>query len=213
MKKQHMKKKVSHQLELRYFLKLLHQAFSLKRDIRNKYKKQRVFLELLEKEWLNSVSESGDFEQIIKTKTIHTPSSDLVIVTIKFQNATNDWLVIFDNDKQIIGTDFPNSESIDQIAIEFVNSLAIGKFDNARAYLHPFLKEDVFPEQIQSGWKTAEQQNGDFKKIVDTTVRRGSSLDETDIVFVTIEFAKSTKEILFIFDSGKKITGVDILQD
>lgn len=195
---------------LNYFFK---KDFEEARKIIAPELKNQVTQALLQKEWLNSVSQNGNFERILKTKTINTPGSDLVIVTIKFQNATNDWLVIFNNDKQIIGTDFPNSQPIEEIAIEFVNSLAIEKFDNARAYLHPFLKEDVFPEQVKSKWAKAQQENGDFKRIVDTTVRKGSSLDETDIVFVTIEFAKSTKEILFIFDSSKKITGVDILQD
>jgi hypothetical protein len=174
--------------------------------------RDQVSIQLLQKEWLDATSQNGSFQEILRSKVVNTPSSDLVIVTVKFQNETNDWIVIFDDNQQIIGTDFPNSQSIEDIAVELVNSLAINKFDNARAYLAPFLKEQIFPQQVESAWTRLQQENGDFKKIAGTTTRRGSSLDDANMVIVTIEFAKNTRDMLILFNNRKNITYVDIFE-
>lgn len=171
--------------------------------------KEQVSLELLEQEWLQTNSYNGDFKKIINSKVIKTPNSDLVITTVEFEKAKDDWIVIFDKNQEIIGTDFPTAEEIEDIAIELVNSLAMGNFDNARAYLHPFLKEDIFPEQVESKWEQLQKENGNFQRIIDTNTRRGSTLDNMDMVLVNIEFTNNIDRMLILFDSNKRIIGVD----
>lgn len=179
------------------------------REIISPKLKEQVSLQLLQNEWLQTISHNGAVQEILHSNVIETPQSFLVTVTIKFERVTDDWIVIFDKNQEIIGTDFPTSEQIEDIAVKVVNSLAIGKFDNARSYLHPFLKEDIFPEQVQSGWQEIQQENGDFERIISTDTRRGSSLGNADIVLVEIEFTKNTDEMLILFDRNKRIIGVD----
>ncbi len=171
--------------------------------------KSEISAERIQRIWIRTISANGSFKEIIKSRVINTPTSNLVFVTVKFARVTEDWIVIFNNNQEIVGLDLPNSESIDQIAIEVVNSLAAEDFANVRGYLHPFLKEDIFPQQVQQKWKQLLRENGDFKKVVDTVIRRGSSAGDTDIVFVTIEFTNNTDDMLFIFDNKKSIIGVD----
>lgn len=173
--------------------------------------KTQITNELLEKEWLDSVSKSGSFQNIVSSKVVDTPESDLVIVTVKFQKETNDWIVIFNANQEIIGTDFPTTQPIEDIATEIVNSLAIGKFDVVRSFLHPFLKEDVFPKDVEKKWTQLKSVNGDFEKIVQVQTRRGSSIDNTDLVFVTVKFTRNTENILIMFDNNKKIIGMDLI--
>jgi hypothetical protein len=175
--------------------------------------KEEISPQLLKKEWFSAISNYGSFQKLVKSEVVETPNSNLVIVTIEFQNETNQWMVIFDNNQQIIGTDFPTTQTIENIAIEVFTSLALGKFDNARSYLHPFLKQDIFPQQVESQWKKLQEQNGDFKQIIGTETRRGSSLDNTDLVFVTIKFANKTQDSLIMFDNNKRIIGIDLFED
>lgn len=173
----------------------------------------QVTVELLKQEWLSTNSQNGNFKKIQKSKALYTPGSDLVILTVEFEKVTDDWIVIFNDNQQIIGTDFPTSKNLEEIALEVVNSLANSKFDTARSYLHPFLKKDIFPEQVQSKWEQLQKENGNFQKIIGTNIRRGSSLDNADIVFVTIQFAKNTQDLLIMFNNNKRIIGVDFPQN
>ena len=174
--------------------------------------KPELSLERVRQTWIVTNSENGSFNGRGESKVINTPGSDLVVITLEFDNVTEKWIVIFNDEQEIIGIDFPTSQSIETIARDLVYSLASGDFSQARSYLHPFLKQDIFPQQVQSAWKELVAEKGNFEKIMSTSVRRGSSIDNSDIVVIDLEFGKSDAEMLVIFDSSKSIIGVDLVE-
>ncbi len=112
----------------------------------------------------------------------------------------------------MVGVDFPTFENIETIAREFIEDIANGEYAEARAFLHPFLKKTIFSRQIQMGWEKVIAQNGDFKEIKDTRVRLGSSIDNTDIVVMDLEFSRASEQIVVIFDSSRSIIGLDFVE-
>lgn len=175
--------------------------------------KKEVSLELLKTEWEETKAKNGQFKKITNSRLIETPGSDLIILTVEFEKITNNWIVIFNDNNEIIGTDFPIDKSIEEISVEVVNALAEGKFDRVRSYLHPFLKQDIFPQEVQARWEKIETKNGKFQKIVDTNIRQGSSLDDTDMVFMTLQFANNTQSFLILFDANNNITGINAIEN
>jgi hypothetical protein len=162
--------------------------------------------------WDRVNSNHGNFKARKGTQVIETPGSDLVILTLEFDKVTEDWIVIFNDSQEVVGVDFPSFENVETIAREFVDDITNGDYAQARGFLHPFLKESVFPSQIQTGWEKVISQNGDFKRIKDTNVRLGSTLDNTDIVVMDLEFSRSNKQIVVIFDSSRSIIGLDFVE-
>lgn len=163
--------------------------------------------------WIDAQAENGNFQKLVKSQVVNTPGSDLVIVTLEFEKVTENWIVIFNDQQKIIGVDLPTSKNIETIAQEFVYSLAGGDFTNVRSYLHPFLKQEIFPEQIKQRWQNFIQQKGSFKSIISTKIRQGSAGDNTSIVLLDLEFGKSNETMLIIFDDKKRITGVDFVRN
>lgn len=162
--------------------------------------------------WEATQAENGAFQTRKQSRVIDTPGSDLVIITVQFDRVTEDWIVIFNDQGQIIGADFPTSKNIDTIAREFIYSLSSGDFTQARIHLHPFLKESIFPQQIQEKWQGLLTQKGNFQQISSTNIRRGSTLDDTEIVELDLEFGKSDAEMIVIFDGSKSIIGVSVVE-
>ena len=176
-------------------------------DLRPDLSEQRV-----QRVWVTTNAENGSFQRRTKSKVIKTPGSNLVVITIEFDKVTENWIVIFNQNQEIIGVDFPTSQNIETIARELIYSLASGDFSQAREYLHPFLKEEIFPQQIRSAWQELVTEKGSFEKILATSIRRGSTVDNTDIVVIDLEFGKSDGEMLVIFDASKSIIGVDFVE-
>ncbi|WP_017296118.1 DUF3887 domain-containing protein [Geminocystis herdmanii] len=174
--------------------------------------REEISLELLQRFWNNTNKQNGAFKTIKESKVIITPASDLAIFTLEFEKVTEDWIVIFSDAEEIIGIDIPTADSIDDIAKNFINDLNNGDFANARLHLHPFLKEQIFGEQLESRWNSFKTPLGDFKEIKSTTVRRGTRGDDTDVVFMNLEFAQGEEQILIIFNDSKSIIGVDFIQ-
>lgn len=170
-------------------------------------------IEKLQQMSMDTKTENGNFQKRVESKVINTVGSDIVQIKLAFDNVTEDWLIIFNNQEQIIGVDIPTSKDIDTIAKEFVDSLATGDFAKARSYLHPFLKQDIFPQKIQSRWEKIIQQQGNFEKIISMDIRKGSSIDKSDIVVLNLGFEKSNQTILIIFDDSKSIIGVDFVRN
>ena len=163
----------------------------------------------IEKIWQELLSQTGGFKKVLDSKVIETVNADIVTLSVEFEKTTGDFLVTFNLDRQIVGVDFPKTESIQKIAEKFVKDLAAGDFASARGYLHPFLKTEVFPEKIQRGWQELLSQTGPFTRIVGYEIRTGSATDNVDVVVVTMEFEKITDDLLVIFNDKKQITGVD----
>ena len=175
--------------------------------------KAKLSAEQVEQIWQKLLTETGKLEKIVKSKVINTINADLVVVTAKFEKTTGDFIVTFNKTGQIVGVDFPKLESIEQIAETFVNALATKDFARARGYLHPYLKVELFPQEMKQKWDAKIEQTGPVKRIVRINTRTGSTADNTDVVIVTIEFAKSTQDMFVIFDEARRIVGVDFAQN
>ncbi|BAQ59754.1 hypothetical protein GM3708_159 [Geminocystis sp. NIES-3708] len=168
--------------------------------------------ELIKKNWDETIQRNGKFKNIQESKVMITPGSDLAIFTLNFDKITEDWVIIFNDQQEIIGLDIPTSQNIDTISRNFINSLVSSDSAEARAYLHPFLKEKIFPQQLQSRWNSFTEGKGEFKGITTTTVRSASKSDDTDIVIMDLEFSQNKEQIFVIFDDSKSIIGVDFIQ-
>ena len=168
--------------------------------------------EKMEKAYQKTIAENGKFLKIIESKSIETPSSNLVVVTLEFEQVTEDWVFIFNDEQQIVGINSPLSSTIQDIANEFINAVIAGDYSTARAFFHPVLKETIFPQEIESSWQNLVNKNGKFEKVVNTKVRKGSTVDGIDFVTVDLGFAKAEEEVLIIFDGSKNIVGVDFVE-
>ncbi|MBD2393301.1 DUF3887 domain-containing protein [Cyanobacterium aponinum AL20118] len=176
-------------------------------ELRNDLSQERM-----ERLWNRVNTNNGEFKGRKQTQVIETPGSDLVFVTLEFENVTEDWIVIFNDSQEVVGVDFPNIENIETIAQQFVEDIAEGNYSEARGFLHPFLKESIFSTQIETEWNQIIAQNGDFKGIKDMRVRLGSSIDSTDIVVMDLQFNRADEQIVIIFDSSRSIIGLDFVE-
>lgn len=174
--------------------------------------RQEISQEILKKLWTNTNNKNGTFKTIKDSKVIITAGSDLAIFTLEFEKITEDWMIIFNDQEEVIGVDIPTAQDIDDIAKNFINDLEKGNYTNARLHLHPFLKERIFGEQLKDKWNSFKNDRGDLKEIKNTTVRRGTKGDDTDVVFINLEFAQGDEQILVIFNDSKSIIGVDFIQ-
>ncbi len=162
--------------------------------------------------WATTQAENGTFQKIVKSNVIQTPGSDLVILTLEFDKVTEDWIMIFNDQGEVVGVDFPTSQDIETISRKFIDALVTNDFSQARIYLHPFLKQDLFPQQIQQKWQALTATKGNFQEIKSIKTRQGSSIDDTDIVELDLELGKSDAEMIIIFDSSKSIIGVSLVE-
>ncbi len=160
--------------------------------------------------WENLIAKTGPVQKILSYRVINTVNADLVVVTAEFAQEKSDFIITFNRDRQIVGVDFPKVESIEEIAEIFVNSIVENNYPRARGYLHPFLKTEIFPQQIQGTWQAIVKQNGAFQRIVETDVRSGSTVDDTDVAIVTVEFSKTTEPVFIMFNSQRQIVGIDL---
>ncbi|MBR8827381.1 MAG: DUF3887 domain-containing protein [Gomphosphaeria aponina SAG 52.96 = DSM 107014] len=168
--------------------------------------------EKLQQVWENLLSETGAVQQQLNSRVTRTVNADIVFVSVEFEKLTEDILVTFNQEKQIIGVDFPSTETIQEIAEKVVAALAAEDFASARSYLHPFLKTEIFPQEVQAKWQALQARTGPFQRQVSSEVRSGSSTDDVDVVLVTVEFEKVTDDLIFMFNEQKQIVGIDLVQ-
>ena len=169
--------------------------------------------EQLEQGWDEMLSETGALKQLTDLKIAESIDSDLVLLTLDFESGTKDLLISFNKNGEIIGINLPSRESIEEIAEQFINDLVTEDYAKARVHLHPYLKEEIFPEQIEEQWQSVIAATGPFQKRANTLVREGFNLDNTNLVLMTLEFADVTEEILITFDKYRNIVGVDLTQN
>ncbi len=168
--------------------------------------------EKIQKQWEQSVlGAQGDFEKILKSKVVDIVDGTLVIVTVQFSSNTADLIVTFNSQEQVVGFDFPENLSVEQIAQTFVKSLSRKDYGAARHFLHPYLKTEFFPEKIQKRWQVLEQKSGDYQEILEMQIKPTS--DQGTLVIIKIQFAKTIQEMILIFDKEKQITGIDIAEN
>ncbi|ACK65738.1 conserved hypothetical protein [Rippkaea orientalis PCC 8801] len=173
---------------------------------------QELTVENMKEIWQDLITITGPIKKQGDSRVISTVNSDLVSINTEFTNKTEDFIVVFNKEGQVVGIDFPQTKSVEEIAQTVVNAVAQNNFAQARGYLHPFLKTELFPQQIRASWESIQQRNGSFEKIVETEVRSGSSVDKVDVVVVEAQFQKANQKIFFIFDENGRITGIDLTQ-
>jgi hypothetical protein len=181
---------------------------SLHPDLRSQWSTEE-----LEQSWNELLSENGSLEQLADVNIVKSVRSDLVLSTLDFENGTKDLIVSFDKDGKIIGSSLPKTESLEEIAEQFLDYLVTEDYAKARGYLHPFLKEDIFPEQIKEQWQSLLATTGSFQKLDNIAIKDSSNIDGTHLAWMTLEFADVTEEMLLTFDRDKNITEVDLTQN
>jgi hypothetical protein len=152
---------------------------------------------------------TGSFQSIVKSKAIDAVNVQLIVVTVRFENGEEDLIVTVNPEQQIVGLDFPETKSIEEIATQFVDALAAGDYRKARGYLHPLLKAEAFPQKVQQEWEEMLKLTGPYKQQVGYQVRKGSDMDGVDVVLVTLQFEKATQDLFLVFDDQKQIVNID----
>ncbi|GBF82208.1 DUF3887 domain-containing protein [Aphanothece sacrum] len=162
--------------------------------------------------WEGLIAVTGPVKQQLDSRVIPTVNADLVVINTQFDKKTDEFIVTFNKEGEVIGVDFPTVASIEEIAEIVVNSVSANNFTRARGYLHPFLKTEIFPQQLQTSWQRIQQENGLFERIVSTKVRLGSSVDKSNVVIVEAEFEKANRKFFIIFDENSRIIGINLVQ-
>ncbi|MEL4895076.1 DUF3887 domain-containing protein [Crocosphaera sp. Alani8] len=163
--------------------------------------------------WNNLIELTGPVKNIVGYKVIPTINADLVVVETEFDDETTDQFVVtFNKEGEIVGIDFPNVASIEEIAEIVLNSVSVNDFSRARGYLHPSLKTEILPTRLQTAWESIQRENGLYERIEEITVRPGSGVDAVDLVVVEAKFQKGIRQFLFIFDDNRRIVGINLAE-
>jgi hypothetical protein len=162
--------------------------------------------------WEGLIAVTGPVKKQLDSRVIPTVNADLVVIDTQFEKKTDEFIITFNKEGQVIGVNFPTVASIEEIAEIVVNSVSANNFTQARGYLHPFLKTEIFPQQLQTSWQRIQKENGPFKRIISTQVRPGSSVDKSNVVVVEAEFEKANRKFFIIFDETSRIVGINLVQ-
>lgn len=166
----------------------------------------------VEQQWQTLLEANGEFRRFSNARPTVALDRYLVLLTLAFANTTTDLLITLNSDQEIVGVDlFQSEENIQARAEEFVDDLAAGDYAQARFHLHPTLKAELFPEDLQAKWEGLQNSTGAFQRRLDSQVINGGG--DTNLVLVNIEFANQTDSLVVIFDGLGRITGVDFPQD
>ena len=161
--------------------------------------------------WSELIEVTSPVKKIIGYRVIPTVNADIVVVKTEFEQMTDTFVVTFNKKGEIVGMDFPNIASIEEIAQMVINSVAVNDFSRARGYLHSSLKSEILPTRLQTAWEAIQQENGLYQYIEDIDVRPGSGVDQVDLVMVRAKFQQGMKDFLFIFDDNRRIVGINLV--
>ena len=162
--------------------------------------------------WSNLIEFTGPIKKIVSYRVIPTINADIVVVEAEFAEKTDEFVITFDKQGEIVGVDFPPIASVEEIAEIVINSVAVNDFTRARGYLHPALKTEILPSRLQSAWQKIQQESGLFERIDDIDVRPGSSANKSNLVVVEAKFQEGIRTFFFIFDNNSRITGINLVQ-
>lgn len=163
----------------------------------------------IQQQWQRLLKDTGSFKKVLNSRTTEALGDYLVIVTVEFEDITNDLLVTLNGNQQIIALDFLWLGDIQRNAEKFVDALAAKDFALARTYLANPVKQRVLPKDIQQRWQNSLKSTGPVIQRLDSRVVKGVS---SDIVLVNIKFAKRTGSLAVAFNSYGRIVGVDFPQ-
>ncbi|HEY9657524.1 MAG TPA: DUF3887 domain-containing protein [Allocoleopsis sp.] len=174
---------------------------SLRSDLRDS-----VTSDLIQEQWQQALDAKGSFEAIIDSRAVATVNGYVVLVTTRFANGNEDLLILFDQEKEMIGADLASVQlDIQATAEQFVDALAAGDYGRARVNFHPQLKAELSPQDLQQRWESLQTITGAFQRRLESEVIPGGDMD---VVTVNVEFADRTDSLVIIFQDNR-IAGVD----
>ncbi len=156
------------------------------------------------------LDQAGSFQKILDAKVIDVVNADIVKLTVQFSGQTEDILLTFNKQQQLIAANWTTGKSIDQIVEEFVEALRSQDYAKARTYLSPLLKAEILPPRIQKGWTRLLERNGQFRKLLDVETKTNPSPASPDVAIATLKFTKGTQNVFIFFDKDRFITNIDL---
>jgi len=163
----------------------------------------------IQQQWQQLLERRGAFIRIVSNRPTWVFDGYIVLVTVAFEHGSEDLMVLFNDQQQIVGFDILQlNDNIQAIAEEFVDALAAGDYALARRNFHSTLKTQIFPADLEQEWQAAQAVNGQFQQRISSQVRPGTS---TAVVQVSVEFENATGDILIAFKGGR-IAGFDFPQ-
>ncbi|WP_338461766.1 DUF3887 domain-containing protein [Synechococcus elongatus IITB7] len=136
------------------------------------------------------------------------PGLDTVTVLLQTPTGQTVLRLLFNQTFQIVGYDLPDlTESPEQVAGDFVQALANKQALEARSLLSPFLKTEIFPQQIEQRWQALQQRTGAFRQII--RIENAGSENGITLLLVEIRFSQATDTLFISLDSDNRITNVD----
>lgn len=162
---------------------------------------ETISAEDLQQQWQKLLEQRGAFVRILRASPAQVFDGSIVLVTAVFEKGTEELMVLFNDQQQIVGFDILElNDNLQAMAEEFVDALATGDYALARRNFNPRLKTEVFPADLEREWQAAQSVNGQFQQRLSSQVRSGVS---ADVVQVNVEFANTTDNVLVAFQSGK----------
>lgn len=171
--------------------------------------REAITAEDIQQQWQQLLERRGAFIRIVSVRPTWVFDGYIVLVTAAFEQGTEDLMVLFNDQQQIVGFDILQlNDNIQAIAEEFVDALAAGDYALARRNFHPTLKTQVFPADLEQEWQAVQAANGQFQQRLSSQVRPGTS---ADVVQVSVGFETATGDVLVAFKGGR-IAGFDFPQ-
>src|SRR5262249_21129599 len=94
------------------------------------------------------------------------------------------------------------------LARAFVDLLAKGDFEGASKRCDEAMLKALPPAKLGESWKKLTEQVGPFQKQLGT---RTDKADKYDRVYVTCQFEKAKLDVRVVFDSERRVTGLQTL--
>jgi Protein of unknown function (DUF3887) len=160
----------------------------------------------LQQVWQNLLRATGDFVEITRIYPSELLGTYTVLVTVRFQNSTSDFVMELDQNQQITTVNFLQLGNIQVNAEKFVDAVSQGEYGLARSYLSPDLKQQFLPETIEQRWEAILTRLGSFRQRTASTVVRGTN---RDAVLVNLEFEQYSGEFLVFFNPLGQIVGFE----
>jgi len=95
--------------------------------------------------------------------------------------------------------------SLEQTAIDWVNLVVAGKFDQAVTQFDNTMSAQITAAKLQEIWNSLVSQLGAFQSIKGT---KATPYGGYNMVFVTCNFKNTPFNIQLTFDAGRKIAGL-----
>lgn len=170
---------------------------------------EAITAEDIQQQWQQLLERRGAFIRIVSNRPTWVFDGYIVLVTVAFEQGSEDLMVLFNDRQQIVGFDILQlNDNIQAIAEEFVDALAAGDYALSRRNFHASLKTELFPADLEQEWQAVQTANGQFQQRLSSQVRPGTS---ADLVQVSVEFENTTGDILVAFKGGR-IAGFDFPQ-